>query len=360
LIQIVNRLVEHANATPAQLAHLHLFVAQGTQYYRYNPTANGNDGTTYDEKNWEKVYNFPLTDEQVAKITKAIEESAKELDLWEEDKLKEGDEIIENRLSQVTFSALGQKADTDVKYAWDPDCKKREKIVAKAKEKAPEFEGHKFHKATQDELKANDVPIIPDGTGSNKIGSVKWELGDNYPWIEYAYADKSEHKFIKDYVLGNVFRPDKDGDLEINIIDRERSVYNRIYSLYNKQLDWAWIERAVYNNYRRTCYNKAGNSIFKKEWDITKSASDWKKYLGNTTHILYSKFGKERFYYHFAFCGNKFRIVKVLFTIEQDNDIVFERACMDYALGNFFISKKDAKRSLMFQKIKTFFKYDEI
>ena len=140
LIQIVNRLVEHANATPAQLAHLHLFVAQGTQYYRYNPTANGNDGTTYDEKNWEKVYNFPLTDEQVAKITKAIEESAKELDLWEEGKLKEGDEIIENRLSQVTFSALGQKADTDVKYAWDPDCKKREKIVAKAKEKAPEFE----------------------------------------------------------------------------------------------------------------------------------------------------------------------------------------------------------------------------
>jgi hypothetical protein len=225
--------------------------------------------------------------------------------------------------------------------------------------KKPEFEGHKFHKATQDELKANDVPIIPDGTGSNKIGSVKWELGDNYPWTEYAYADKSEHKFIKDYVLGNVFRPDKDGDPEINI-DRERSVYNRIYSLYNKQLDWAWIERKVYNNHRRTCYDKAGNLTFKKEWDITKSASDWKNYLGNTKHILYSKFGKERFYYHFAFCGNKFRIVKVLFPIEQDNDVIFERACMDYAIGNFFISKKDAKRSLMFQKIKTFFKYDEV
>ena len=229
----------------------------------------------------------------------------------------------------------------------------------KNESKTPVFEGHKFHKATQDELKANDVPIIPDGTGSNKIGSVKWELGDNYPWIEYAYADKSEHKFIKDYVLGNVFRPNKEGDPEINI-DRERSVYNRIYSLYNKQLDWAWIERNVYNNHRRTCYDKDGNLTFKKEWNITKSASDWKNYLGNTKHILYSKFGKDRFYYHFAFCGNKFRIVKVLFPIEQDNDIIFERACMDYALGNFFISKKDAKRSLMFQKIKTFFKYDEV
>ena len=59
---------------------------------------------------------------------------------WEEDKLKPGDEIIENRLSQVTFSALGQKAGTEEKYAWDPDCKKREKIVARCKELAPEFD----------------------------------------------------------------------------------------------------------------------------------------------------------------------------------------------------------------------------
>ena len=124
LIQIVNRL---PNPTPKQLSHLHLFVAQGTQYYRYN----GSD--------WEQVYNYPLTDGQVAKITASLEQAAKELNLWEEDKLKPGDEIIENRLSQVTFSALGQKADTEAKYAWDPDHKKREKIVKRAKELAPEF-----------------------------------------------------------------------------------------------------------------------------------------------------------------------------------------------------------------------------
>ncbi|MBR3122268.1 HAD-IIB family hydrolase [Candidatus Saccharibacteria bacterium] len=125
LIQIVNRL---PNPTPKQLSHLHLFVAQGTQYYRYN----GSD--------WEQVYNYPLTDGQVAKITASLEQAAKELNLWEEDKLKPGDEIIENRLSQVTFSALGQKADTEAKYAWDPDHKKREKIVKRAKELAPEFD----------------------------------------------------------------------------------------------------------------------------------------------------------------------------------------------------------------------------
>jgi len=48
-------------------------------------------------------------------------------------------EIIENRLSQVTFSALGQTAPTEAKYAWDPDLKKREKIVAKCREKLPNF-----------------------------------------------------------------------------------------------------------------------------------------------------------------------------------------------------------------------------
>ena len=127
LVQIVNRL---SNATPEQLSHLHLFVAQGTQYYRFDVAKNA----------WEQVYNYPLTEEQVAKITATIEQAAKELGYWEEDKLAEGDEIIENRLSQVTFSALGQKAGTEAKYAWDPDCKKREKIVARCKELSPEFD----------------------------------------------------------------------------------------------------------------------------------------------------------------------------------------------------------------------------
>ncbi len=149
LIQIVDPLLA-AGATPEQLTHLHLFVAQGTQYYRYNPGKKHGGklvsvevtdlNKDYDEKYWEKVYNFPLTDGQVQKITEAIEKAARELDYWEEDKLADGDEIIENRLSQVTFSALGQKAGTEEKYAWDPDCKKREKIVAKARELAPEFE----------------------------------------------------------------------------------------------------------------------------------------------------------------------------------------------------------------------------
>lgn len=131
MIQIVDRMVSRMQPGQLELLkHLHLFVAQGTQYYRYEPT----------KKEWEQVYNYPLTNEQVAKITETIEKAARELGYWEADKLAEGDEIIENRLSQVTFSALGQKCGTEAKYAWDPDHKKRDKIAARCKELAPEFE----------------------------------------------------------------------------------------------------------------------------------------------------------------------------------------------------------------------------
>lgn len=128
LIQIVDEL-RKAGATDEQLTHLHLFVAQGTQYYRFN----------LKQHDWEQVYNYPLSEEDVVKITTTLETAARELGYWEADELAAGDEIIENRLSQVTFSALGQTASTAVKYAWDPDCKKREAIVARCRQKLPEF-----------------------------------------------------------------------------------------------------------------------------------------------------------------------------------------------------------------------------
>ena len=148
LIQIVDPLVSHG-ATSENLSHLHLFVAQGTQYYTYEPGKTfgkgpvaltiSKDDEPYDAAHWSQVYDFPLSDEDVVKITTTLEAAARELGYWEEDKLAPGDEIIENRHSQVTFSALGQKAGTEAKYAWDPDHKKREQIVARAQELAPEF-----------------------------------------------------------------------------------------------------------------------------------------------------------------------------------------------------------------------------
>lgn len=129
IIQIVDPL-KAAGVTPEELSHLHLFVAQGTQYYQFDINAN----------DWQQIYNYPLTDQQVQTITRALEQAAKELGFWEADQLADGDEIIENRLTQVTFSALGQKAGTEAKYAWDPDHKKRDAIANRARALAPDFE----------------------------------------------------------------------------------------------------------------------------------------------------------------------------------------------------------------------------
>ena len=128
LIQIVDPL-KAAGVTEQQLTHLHLFVAQGTQYYRFD----------VDQHDWQQVYNYPLKPEDVERITQTLEQAARELGYWEADQLAAGDEIIENRLSQVTFSALGQKAGTKAKYAWDPDHRKREAIVARCRELLPDF-----------------------------------------------------------------------------------------------------------------------------------------------------------------------------------------------------------------------------
>lgn len=146
LIQIVKPMKD-AGVTLEQLKHLHLFVAQGTQYYRYAPEPEAAETPASETAKtapdvpeaWRQVYNYPLSDEDVVKITTVLEQSARELGYWEADQLKPGDEIIENRLSQITFSALGQTAGTESKYAWDPDLKKREAIVAKCREKLPDF-----------------------------------------------------------------------------------------------------------------------------------------------------------------------------------------------------------------------------
>ena len=97
LVQIVNPLLK-AGATPVQLSHLHLFVAQGTQYYRYPVETEKKhyggkfilsidvekipDDLEYDENNWEKVYDYPLSDEDVVKITTALEQAAKDTGYW--------------------------------------------------------------------------------------------------------------------------------------------------------------------------------------------------------------------------------------------------------------------------------------
>ena len=48
--------------------------------------------------------------------------------------------MLENRLSQVTFAGVDTGAPAEVKKAWDPDRVKREAIITRCKELAPNFE----------------------------------------------------------------------------------------------------------------------------------------------------------------------------------------------------------------------------
>lgn len=102
------------NATPEQLARLHIMPTTGTQYWGYV------DG------DWKRAYAHFLTDEQASVIATELEAAAKKLGYWCDDPKGE---IIENRGSQITYSALGQFATPEDKYAWDQDLEKRRKIV---------------------------------------------------------------------------------------------------------------------------------------------------------------------------------------------------------------------------------------
>lgn len=125
--QFKNQVIDRLDVSPMKLRRMHMMPTCGTRYYRYDEAS----------KDWELQYAEDLTEEQKTKIVEVLESSAKELGYWEENPA--GD-IIEDRNSQITYSALGQKAEAEAKYAWDPDGTKKQKLRELAAEKLPDLE----------------------------------------------------------------------------------------------------------------------------------------------------------------------------------------------------------------------------
>ena len=96
-----------------RLKNLSLLPACGTQFYRYD------DGT------WKTLYSEDFLVEEKRQIIKALN---KALDLSGFRSEVHWGELIEDRGSQITLSALGQEAPLAEKLKWDADLKKREKI----------------------------------------------------------------------------------------------------------------------------------------------------------------------------------------------------------------------------------------
>jgi phosphomannomutase len=106
-----------------RLKNLCLLPTCGTKFYQY-------------ESSWELLYSEDFTKEEKEKIIRCLSSTIIELGYKAE---RTWGEAIEDRGSQITFSALGQEAPVNAKKSWDPDFAKRKKIKKALDQLIPEF-----------------------------------------------------------------------------------------------------------------------------------------------------------------------------------------------------------------------------
>ena len=124
--QFRTQVVARLGALPDALAvRLHLMPTCGTQYWRLTT-----EGLT-------AVYAEDLTDDEKSRALEAVEQETRRLGLWAEDTWGPA---LEDRGSQITYSALGQTAPLDAKKAWDPTGEKKGRIRAAVQERLPDLE----------------------------------------------------------------------------------------------------------------------------------------------------------------------------------------------------------------------------
>jgi|ERR1039458_3004287 HAD superfamily hydrolase (TIGR01484 family) len=106
-----------------RLKNLSLLPTCGTKFYRY-------------AGDWVKIYSEDFTADEKTKIIGSLKQALEAAGFKVE---KVWGETIEDRGSQITFSALGQQAPIEQKKKWDPDFTKREKIKEFLDKLMPEF-----------------------------------------------------------------------------------------------------------------------------------------------------------------------------------------------------------------------------
>jgi phosphomannomutase len=120
-MQVIDMLPELPDAT---LARLHLMPTCGTQYFRF-------------ESGWKQIYAQNLSEDEKSRALAAVEKTARTLDFWES---KTWGPILEDRGSQITFSALGQAAPVAAKTAWDPTGVKKNLLREAVQTQLPDLE----------------------------------------------------------------------------------------------------------------------------------------------------------------------------------------------------------------------------
>lgn len=105
------------------LRNLSLLPTCGTKFFRY-------------ESGWVQLYSEDFSEEEKEKIIRSLKQAIELLGFKTE---TVWGEPIEDRGSQITFSALGQQAPIEEKKTWDPDFIKRKKMKALLDDLIPEF-----------------------------------------------------------------------------------------------------------------------------------------------------------------------------------------------------------------------------
>ena len=119
------------------LRNLSLLPTCGTKFYRYTADVAEPPGEIVtSDGDWEKIYSEDFTAAEKGKIIGSLNESIAASGCKVE---KVWGEVIEDRGSQITFSALGQQAPLDEKRKWDPDFAKRKKMKEFLDKLIPEF-----------------------------------------------------------------------------------------------------------------------------------------------------------------------------------------------------------------------------
>lgn len=116
--QLVSNLPRDAN-----LKNLFLLPTCGTKFYKYNLT-------------WQKLYSEDFTVEEKEKIISSLQKTIGLSDFKAE---RVWGELIEDRGSQITFSAIGQQAPLEEKKKWNPDFAKRRQMKAFLDKSIPQF-----------------------------------------------------------------------------------------------------------------------------------------------------------------------------------------------------------------------------
>ena len=124
--QFTTQVIARLPAGPT-LRRMHLMPTCGTQYYRMS------------DDEWTQVYSEPLSADERRTAAEVLRDAATRLGLWESEDDVFG-ERIEDRGTQITFSALGQQAPVDRKHAWDADGEKRRVLRDEVQELLPDLE----------------------------------------------------------------------------------------------------------------------------------------------------------------------------------------------------------------------------